>query len=175
MMGPREHSQATQLSGALVQTLAVQSRAGTLRPLKLLLTAVIIVPLALFGAAAWLNYQWSFEEAQTQLTRTSDAAHEHALKIFQTNELVLDRIAERFGGLDWQEIAADPAVHAYLKHLADDVPHVAVLGFIAPHRRIVRSDFDLPPLPVGQDDFLRGPPESDRDLFLSEVTLGPYP
>ena len=157
-----------------MQALAVQSRLGTLGPLKLLLAAVIIVPLALFGAAAWLNYQWSFEEAQTQLTRTSDAAHEHALKIFQTNELVLDRIAERFGGLDWQEIAADPAVHAYLKHLADDVPHVAVLGFIAPDRRIVASNLDLPPVLVGQHDFLRVPRESDEDLFISELSLGTY-
>src|SRR5260370_41162373 len=125
MMGAREHFSRTRLSGALVQALAVQSRLGTLGPLKLLLAAVIIVPLALFGAAAWLNYQWSFEEAQTQLTRTSDAAHEHALKIFQTNELVLDPIAERFGGLDCQEIPADPALHAHLKPLPHHLPPLA--------------------------------------------------
>jgi len=158
----------------LVQTLAVQSRAGTPRPLKLLLAAVIILPLVLFAAAAWLNYQWSFEEAQAQLTRTTDAVHEHALKIFQTNELVLDRIAERFGGRDWQEIAADKAVHAYLKHLAEDVPHVAVLGFIAPDRRLVASNLDLPPVLAGQHDFLPVPREGDEDLFISELSLGNY-
>lgn len=81
---------------------AAQNRLGTLRPLQLLLAAVIIVPLGLFGGAAWLNYQWSFDEAQAQLRRTTDAVHEHALKVFQTNELVLDRIAERFGDLDWR-------------------------------------------------------------------------
>ena len=71
----------------------MQSRPGTLRPLRLLLLAVIVLPLGLFAGAAWLNYQWSFEEAQAQLRRTTDAVHEHALKVFQTNELALDRIA----------------------------------------------------------------------------------
>jgi len=157
-----------------VQTFAVQSRAGTLRPLKLLLAAVIILPLVLFAGAAWLNYQWSFEEAQAQLTRTTDAVHEHALKIFQTNELVLDRIAERFGDRDWPGIASDPAVHAYLKHLAEDVPHVAVLGFIAPDRRIVASNLDLPPVLARQHDYLPVPREGDEDLFISELSLGNY-
>jgi signal transduction histidine kinase len=161
----------------LVQTLAVHSRPGTLRPLKLLLAALVIVPLGLFGGAAWLNYQWSFEEAQAQLTRTTDAAHEHALKIFQTNELVLDRIAERFGDRDWPQIATDPAVNAYLKHLADDVPHVAVLGFIAPDRRIIAANVDLArgraPAPLaGKHDFLRVPRAGDEDLFISELNLG---
>ncbi|HET7593934.1 MAG TPA: ATP-binding protein [Stellaceae bacterium] len=153
---------------------AAQSRPGTLRPLKLLLAAVIVVPLALFGGAAWLNYRWSLEEAQAQLTRTTDAVHEHALKVFQTNELALDRIAERFGELDWRQIATDPAVHAYLKHLAGDVPHAAVLGFIAPDGRVVATNLELPPVPAKRHDFLRVPRGDDDDLFISELTIGNY-
>jgi len=146
-----------------------------LRPLKLLLAAVIIVPLGLFGGAAWLNYQWSIEEAQAQLRRTTDAVHEHALKIFQTNELVLDRIAERFGDLGWRRIASDPAVHAYLTHLADDVPHASVLGFISPDGRVVATSLDLPtPVMAKRHDFLRVARDNDDDLFISELTVGNY-
>jgi two-component system, NtrC family, sensor kinase len=158
-----------------LQTAATQSRPGTLRPLKLLLVAVIIVPLGLFGGAAWLNYQWSVDEAQAQLARTTDAVHEHALKVFQTNELVLDRIAERFGDLDWQQIATDPVVHAYLKHLASDVPHASVLGFIAPDGRVVATNLELPtPVMAKRHDFLRVPRDNDDDLFISELTVGNY-
>jgi two-component system, NtrC family, sensor kinase len=158
-----------------LQSPATQSRPGTLLPLKLLLVAVIIVPLGLFGGAAWLNYRWSVEEAQAQLARTTDAVHEHALKIFQTNELVLDRIAERFGDLSWRQIATDPAVHAYLKHLAADVPHAAVLGFIAPDGRVVATNLDLPtPVPAKRHDFLRVVRDNDDDLYISELTVGNY-
>ena len=150
----------------------MQSRSDTLRPLKLLLAAVIVLPLAFYAGAAWLNYQWSFEDAQAQLARTTDAVHEHALKVFQTNELVLDRIAERFGDFDWTKIASDPAVRDYLKQLADDVPHVAVLGFVAPDRRISATNLDLPPTLAAQHDFLRIPRQGDPDLFVSELSIG---
>jgi signal transduction histidine kinase/CheY-like chemotaxis protein len=150
----------------------VQSRSDTLRPLKLLLAAVIILPLAFYAGAAWLNYQWSFEDAQAQLARTTDAVHEHALKVFQTNELVLDRVAERFGNLDWAQVATDPAVHDYLKQLADDVPHVAVLGFVAPDRRISATNLGLPPALAAQHDFLRIPRQGEPDLFVSELSIG---
>ena len=158
-----------------MQIIALQSRAGTLRPLKLLLAAVVILPLALFGGAAWLNHRWSFEEARAQLARTTDAVHEHALKIFQTNELVLDRIAERFGDLDWPQIASDPAVHAYLKHLGGDVPHASVVGFISPDGRVVATNLELPtPVAAKRHDFLRVPRDNDEDLFISELTVGNY-
>ncbi|HJT08652.1 MAG TPA: ATP-binding protein, partial [Stellaceae bacterium] len=158
-----------------MQTAATQSRPGTLRPLKLLLAALIIVPLGLFGGAAWLNYQWSFEDAQAQLTRTTDAVQEHALKVFQTNEVVLDRIAERFGDFGWRRIASDPAVHAYLKHLAGDVPQASVLGFISPDGRVIATNLDLPtPVMAKRHDFLRVKRDNDDDLYISELTVGNY-
>jgi signal transduction histidine kinase len=135
---------------------------------------VVILPVLLFAGAAWLNYRWSFDEAQAQLTRTTDAAHEHALKVFETNELVLDRIAERFGDLDWPQIASDRRVHDYLEHLAEDVPHIAVLGFIDPDRRIITTNLDLPPVVAGQHDFMPVHRENDADLFISEPNLGRY-
>ena len=85
------------MGGRTVERTAVQRLAGTLRPLRLLLIAAIVVPIGLFVSAAWLNYRWSFDEANAELVRTTDAVHEHALKVFEINELVLERVAERYG------------------------------------------------------------------------------
>jgi len=77
-----------------VPNTAVQSLAGTLRPLRLLLAAVVILPLALFAGAAWVNYRWAYDNAEAQLGRTSDAVGEHALKVFETVERSIAEINE---------------------------------------------------------------------------------
>jgi signal transduction histidine kinase len=150
---------------------AVQSLAGTLKPLRLLLAAVIVLPVLLFAGAAWVNYRWAFEEAERQLSRTTDAVHEHALKVFETNELILDRIAERFGDLDWDQIASSAAVHQYLVQLALTVPHVAVMGFIGPDLRIANSNLDKPGM-ARHHDFLSVHRANADDIFISEFSIG---
>jgi len=150
---------------------AVQSLAGTLKPLRLLLAAVIMLPILLFIGAGWINYRWAFEEADRQLSRTTDAVHEHALKVFETNELILDRIAERFGDLDWDQIEASAAVHRYLVQLAQTVPHVAAMGFIAPDLRIANANLDKPGM-ARHHDFLPMHRANADDLFISELSIG---
>jgi signal transduction histidine kinase/CheY-like chemotaxis protein len=153
---------------------AEQSLAGTLRPLQLLLAAVIVVPLALFAGAAWLNYGWTWQEAAARLERTADTVDEHALKVFETNELVLDRVAERIGDLDWPEIEGSARVHDYLKRLAERAPHIAAVGLIGPDRRIVNSSLDFPqPTVVSSHlNFSAVPREGEDDIFISDVTAG---
>jgi signal transduction histidine kinase len=155
-----------------VPNTAVQSLAGTLRPLRLLLAAVVILPLALFAGAAWVNYRWAFDNAEAQLGRASDAVGEHALKVFETNELILDGIAERYGDLGWDEIAASEPVHLYLKHLAQTMPHIAVTGFIAPDLGIVATNLDLPAGLARPHDFKPVPRDGAADLFISELSIG---
>jgi two-component system NtrC family sensor kinase len=157
-----------------VPNTAVQSLAATLRPLRLLLVAVVVLPLALFAGTAWINYRWAFDDAEAQLGRTSDAVGEHALKVFETNELVLDGIAERYGDLGWDEIAASAPVHLYLKRLAETMPHVAVTGFIAPDLRIIATNLDLPPRLARPHDFEPVHRDGADDLFISEPSIGNY-
>jgi two-component system, NtrC family, sensor kinase len=157
-----------------VRSNAVQSLAGTLRPLQLLLAAVVVVPLALFAGAALLNYDWTWQEAAERLERTADTVDEHALKVFETNELILDRVAEQIGHLDWAEIDGSAKVHDYLKRLAERVPHIGAVGFIGPDRRIVNSSLAVPaPAALSNhQSFATVPRDGDDDIFISEVTTG---
>jgi two-component system NtrC family sensor kinase len=153
----------------------VQSLAGTLRPLQILLAAVVVIPLALFAGAAVLNYGWTWQEAAARLERTADTADEHALKVFETNEMILDRVAEQIGHLDWSEIDGSARVHDYLKGLAQRVPHVGAVGLTGPDGRIVNSSLDVLPSPPAfgnHRSFATMPRDGDDDIFVSEATTG---
>lgn len=132
----------------------VQRLASTLRPLQLLLIAVVVVPLGLFASAAWLNYRWAFEKARAELVRTTDAVHEHALKVFEINELILDRVAERYGEFDEETLARTPDSRTYIKQVAASAPHITSVGFIFADGRIISSNLDLPPGSAHRHEFM---------------------
>jgi signal transduction histidine kinase len=55
-----------------------------------MLTAAV-VPLAMFAALAWYGYVRTVNQARHALLQTSRIVHEHAAKVFQTNEVLLER------------------------------------------------------------------------------------
>jgi two-component system, NtrC family, sensor kinase len=156
--------------------MAAQRVGGTLGAMRLLLAAVIVLPVALFAAAAWLNYRWTFDEAWVQLWRSADAVREHALKVFETNELVLDRVAEQVGDLDWNEIAGSEKIFRYTERLAKEVPHIATIGFIAPDSRISATNlnFPMPEVFAQAHDYRVVHRDNEDDLFISDLHAGAY-
>ena len=149
---------------------AVQRLAGTLRPLQLLLIAVIVVPIGLFASAAWLNYRWAFEKASAELARTTDAVHEHALKVFEINELVLDRLAERYGERDEATLAASQELRTYVKQVAASAPHITSAGFIFGDGRIISSNLDLPPGSAHHHEFMAAPRDG-KHILIGELEV----
>ena len=56
-----------------------------------LLAVSILLPLLLFGLAAWQNRCDVALAAEHRVERTTRILHEHALKVFETHQLMLDR------------------------------------------------------------------------------------
>jgi hypothetical protein len=73
---------------------AVGTSGGTTRYLRGFFIAVLVIPIALLMAVSWLNYNAAFRDAHSRVFHAADAIHEYALKIFETDELILDHIAE---------------------------------------------------------------------------------
>ena len=71
-----------------------------------MLAAALLVPAALFGAAAWRNLQEIHREATDTVARTTAIMHEHARKVFETEELLLSLIEERVAALPPAEVAS---------------------------------------------------------------------
>src|SRR6266851_6456734 len=67
---------------------------ATAQSLRALLVAALAVPLLLFAAFAWQSRNQELSEAASHVRTTTDLLYEHALKLLEVNQLVLDRVDE---------------------------------------------------------------------------------
>src|SRR5207248_2186632 len=97
--------------------------------LRLLTVAVIAVPVVLLATAACVNYVAAFREARERVDRAKDAIHEYALKAFESDELILDRIAEHVAGKNRAELIGSEDFHRYLRQF-EGKPQISAVGLI---------------------------------------------
>ena len=83
---------------------------------QILLAAALLVPAALFAAAAWHNLREVRREAADTVQRTMAVMHEHARKVFETEELLLSLIEERVTDLPPDEVSS-PFTSEFLRRV----------------------------------------------------------
>ena len=83
---------------------------------QVLLAAALLVPAALFGAAAWHNLNEVQREAVDAVQRTAAIMQEHARKVFETQELLLSLIEERVADLPPDEVSS-PFTNDFLRRV----------------------------------------------------------
>ncbi len=90
-----------------------------------LLAVSILLPLMLFGLAAGQNRRDVVQAAEHRVERTTRILHEHAMKVFETHQLMLDQINEHLRTIDWSKPAEVEALRGLLVHLSELLPQVA--------------------------------------------------
>src|SRR5580704_1313597 len=150
-------------------------RSGTSRLLRRLMIAVIVVPVTLFLAAAWLNYEAAFDAARVRVVNATDAINQHAQKVFETAELILGQVAERTDDMDWPEIAQSPELHRMLQELGTR-PRVSVVGLIGPDGLIVASSmaFSTPAATLSERSYLTIDRPGSGSLMIGSLASGVY-
>jgi PAS domain S-box-containing protein len=128
--------------------------------------AAILVPLALFGLAAWQSYVKHFHDAEQVVQRTVDVLSEHARRVFETQQLVLDRVDERIRGMSWSEIAKSASLHRSLQGIDDRLEQVDNIWLIGPDARGRASSRFFP---VPESSYV---PDRDYFLALKEKDVG---
>ena len=106
--------------------------ASAVRPVRLLLAASIVLPIAIFLFAAWVSYQQHVVEGRDRVQRNLNTIYEHALKVFETFELsarYLDELTDRVSDATIRSKEAD--FHARLKSLTDTLPQLRDLWVIS--------------------------------------------
>ncbi|MES2978117.1 MAG: ATP-binding protein [Pseudomonadota bacterium] len=99
--------------------------AAPLTSLRVLALLCIVLPLLVFLAVGAYRYQQMRDEAEVRLDRALRVAREHALKILDTNDIVLDRVLDIVGTADAAAIAGrEPELHLKLKALSRDKPQI---------------------------------------------------
>ena len=93
-------------------------RDAALRLLKTMLVATIVIPVALFSYAAWINYRDAFAHADEQLTASLNILSEHASKVFQSVDLTFTSVDAIVGDLTDEQIKTnEEALHLQLSKL----------------------------------------------------------
>lgn len=92
-----------------------------------LLFVSIILPLLLFTLAAMQNRHDVERAAELRVERTTRILHEHALKVFETHQLMIDQINERLRTLDWSNDRQVRSLRNLLTHLQALLPQVAAV------------------------------------------------
>jgi signal transduction histidine kinase/CheY-like chemotaxis protein len=140
----------------------VQTRAKTIRLLRLAMAASLLFPVLLFGYASLIEYRRTSELAEERIARALDVEDEHARNVFELVGLTLDSAAELLAGMSETEIAAkEEELHAQFAKLADTVTAVQSVWLYAKDgRALVTSTVHPPP----QEQRY-----SDRDYFMAQV------
>src|SRR5262245_28285619 len=134
---------------------AQRELASALRPVRLMLTASIILPIAIFAFAAWLSFHQHIADARDRVQRNLNTVYEHALKVFETFELSARYLDELTGDLNDAQIRKEEAdLNVRLKSITDQLPQLRdlwvigasgeplVSGTVYPMPKINLSDLD---------------------------------
>ncbi|MBN9508511.1 MAG: hybrid sensor histidine kinase/response regulator [Alphaproteobacteria bacterium] len=130
----------------------VERLAGVLR---LLLVACLVLPFLVIGTLAWINYRKVADEAETTVHRVVDVLYEHAERVLETQDLVLDKIDTLISGRDWNQIAHAPDIAAALMRAEHDRRPIAAIWLVDANGRVR----------AGASEWVAGTDVSARDFF----------
>jgi two-component system, NtrC family, sensor kinase len=128
------------------------------RWLALLIAASLILPPIFFGLIAYQSRATTLAAADEQLVGTARLLREHAEKVLETDELVIQQVDQLIAGMSWDDITVSEALHQKLKQLDEQLAQVRGIFLIAPDGSVANSSRAVP---VPPDNF------SDREYFAA--------
>ncbi|WP_336487430.1 hypothetical protein [Methylobacterium nigriterrae] len=108
-------------------TLPRRNPGAALRGGRILVAVSVLLPVAILVLASWHNRGDVLREADTRVERTVRVLHEHAVKVFETQKLIIDRVNGRLRYLNWDSEADRLDLHRFLAELQRDYGQVATL------------------------------------------------
>jgi signal transduction histidine kinase len=110
---------------------AGDAASGAIRALRLLFVGMIVVPLLLGAAGAYLSHRATYNNAVSGLADAVAVAEENTNKVLETHMLVAARIEDLLGGLSDDYIRANErGLHERIAEQIKDVPEVAAAWVI---------------------------------------------
>jgi hypothetical protein len=139
--------------------------------LRVLMALALLLPTAFFVSTAWQGYRSAMRNAEERVERSAVIAREHALKVMNMNQLVFDRVQERFDGKTAAEIAAArPVLEAALAHMVHSLPDVqSIAVWDLEGRPLALSETQgVPPtINAAQREYFQVQREAGRGVYVS--------
>jgi two-component system NtrC family sensor kinase len=150
----------------------VQSRALTIRLIRLAMAAALFFPLVLFLFASWSSYRSISALADERLTRSLDIEQEEAAKDFELVGLIMRRAAELVAGMDADGLRANEEhIHDGFADLTNAVAAVQSIAVYARDGHVLATSASHPPPPesFADRDFIMGPLRSGGSVYYGRV------
>lgn len=144
--------------------------------LRLMLAASSLLPVLLLLAAAWRDHDRMEAGARADVERLAAVAHEHALKVLETNALVLDRLEDRIRGMSWPEVAAQGAeLHRWMRTLDEQIAQIIALHLVQPdgETSVISLAYPTPPLNLTSRGYFRAMAAGEAGILLGEPFRSP--
>ncbi len=128
-------------------------------PTLILVVAAVIGPLAILAVAATLTRQLVQEDAQRRVVRSTEVLRQHALRVFDTYQMILGQVERRAGDQPWSRLVGSRALHEDLRSLSEPVRSASSVFYLAPTGRHFASSqrFPMPEIDA-----------RDRDYFIDQ-------
>jgi two-component system NtrC family sensor kinase len=142
------------------------------RPLRWLVAASLVLPLAILIIAGWISYQQHFDDARDRLERDLNRIYEHALKVFETFDLSARYVDELLAGASNEKIRADEArYHGRLKALTDTLPQLRDIWVLDSSGAPLVSGtiFPMPKIDLSDRPYFSVHKERKRELYVSDI------
>lgn len=140
---------------------------------KILLWAVTLLPVLLFVVFAASQRTETLRSGEASVGRTIQILEEHALRVFEAQELIIAQVDQYLGTMTWEEIRSSEEVHVFLRQVAAGSPHVDGLWLVPPDGRTANSAdfFPFPDVYVADRSYFQALEERD-ELHFGEMIVG---
>ena len=136
-----------------------QTSSGTVRTLRALIVAALVIPALLWGLAAWRDRLAILDGARADALKLMDVFNAQADALFEGHDILLDLIVQRIGERDWDEVEASPSILSELELMdkrLDDASAILLVDATGGTRATTVHMLANEPLPAG-----------DRACFLA--------
>jgi PAS domain S-box-containing protein len=143
--------------------------AGTVRLLRALLIAAITIPCVMLALASWNEWRRLEREAVDSSARIVAILHEHALKVLQVHEQILDRLDDRLRGMSWDEIATSPEVRRDMDRMIEGLDEASAVLALSPQGMLVTV---RPQRDNSDRDYFTVPRDGFAGTYIGEPVMG---
>jgi two-component system NtrC family sensor kinase len=144
----------------------------SIRLLRGILVASVVMPLALLLYASWLGYHNNEAIADRQIDQARDIVTEHALKVFESTERSLAEINEIVRDMsDAQIMEREASLYDRLKRLADSTEQVKSFWLFDRHGRTLVNSllYPAPSLNFSDRDYFKAHLGGEIGSYVGEI------
>ena len=147
-----------------------------MRLLWVMLAASAVLPAGLFAYLSWRDHQAFLDRAEERVRQTTEILHEHALKVFETQDLAMDWLENRIEGLDWPEIAhRELELHEVVTSIVERYEQIVQLGVMDDRGHLVASTvYPVPPTDLGDRDYTQALIAGFKGTYISRPLVGRF-